>query len=288
MLLFAKDISLKNHHHALEGEDIGLKAYMNYQRKLFPYTIFRAGLDLAYKELDDILNFVDNQFKPPSNSPRTDYPKDIDQWFHEQYPWTSNFMSRDAVHSTLVVLIQSMESTRNYQSMNVYHWMVLYDVIHNVLTFYNDLLTFSPDRAGDIKLSQGVKIYFDDFVNNFWSCLDFMILSKADYPHEQLLVRNNKIEKAIHEKIQEGDTPPVALEKTAGTFNIREVTLSCLRHDPVTEQSLEFKTLPMEEDPYSYLYQKTAASKGLSVIDYEYTINYELFKKTKATLAIEG
>ena len=88
--------------------------------------------------------------------------------------------------------------------------------------------------------------------------------------------------------IQEGDTPPVALEKTAGTFNISEATLSCLRRDPITERSLEFKTLYMEEDPCSYLYQKTPTSKGLSVIDYEYMINYELVKKTTAISTIEG
>ena len=281
MLLFAKDINLKDHFHPFENSEPEFKAYMDYQRSLFPYTIFRGGLDLAYKELDDILNFVDNQFRPPPDSSRTDYPADVDQWFSEQYPWASNFMKKDAVHSTLVVLIRSMESTRDYQHMNTYHRMVLYDVIHNVVKFYNDLLTFSPDRSNDLKLSQKNRINFDDFVNNYWCFLDFMILSKPDYPHERLLEKNRRIEQAVHEKILEGDPAPTALEKTAKTFNLEQSTLACLRRDPVTDRSLELKTIPMDEEPYSYLYQDVPGGKGSSVLDHEYLANYELFKKTK-------
>ena len=60
MLIFAKDIGKRDHKHALEDKLPELKQYMEYQRKLFPYTIVRAGLDLAYKELDDILDFIEN------------------------------------------------------------------------------------------------------------------------------------------------------------------------------------------------------------------------------------
>ena len=56
MIIFSKDIGQRDHIHVLEDKLPDLKDYMNYQRKLFPYTIVRAGLDLAYKEVDDILN----------------------------------------------------------------------------------------------------------------------------------------------------------------------------------------------------------------------------------------
>ncbi|MBT3921622.1 MAG: hypothetical protein HOF21_03505, partial [Nitrospina sp.] len=59
MLIFAKEIGQREHHHALEEKLPEIKQYMEYQRKLFPYTVVRAGLDLAYKEVDDIMNFVD-------------------------------------------------------------------------------------------------------------------------------------------------------------------------------------------------------------------------------------
>ena len=52
MLIFAKDITEREHKHSREGQDPELKAYMEYQRKLFPYTIVRAGLDLASTALE--------------------------------------------------------------------------------------------------------------------------------------------------------------------------------------------------------------------------------------------
>ena len=74
MLIFSKDIGQRDHIHALEDKLPNLKGYMEYQRKLFPYTIVRAGLDLAYKEVDDILSFIDNDYRPPTDSNRQEYP----------------------------------------------------------------------------------------------------------------------------------------------------------------------------------------------------------------------
>ncbi len=70
MLIFAKDITQRDHKHSQEENDAELQQYMEYQRKLFPYTVIRAGLDLAYKELDDILVYLDNESKPPADSAR--------------------------------------------------------------------------------------------------------------------------------------------------------------------------------------------------------------------------
>ena len=281
VLLFAKDISVKDHKHLKEEQDRSLKSYMEYQRNLFPYTVFRAGLDLAYKELDDILNYVDNQYRPLPDSPRKEYPADVGEWFRNQYPWSSNFLNQDAVHTTLVILIQGMESYRTYERLNAYHWMVLYDVVHNAVQFYNDLLTFSPDRVTDIRMSQKVRIHFDDFINNYWCRLDFMILSKPDYPHERLLELNYDIETVIRDRINEGDSPPLALEKAALRFNLEETTVACLRHDLINPKLLELKGFSMEEDPYAHLYHKAPGETELSVVDLEYSLNHELFKKSK-------
>ena len=52
MLIFSKDIGQRDHIHALEDKLPNLKGYMEYQRKLFPYTIVRAGLDpVSYTHL---------------------------------------------------------------------------------------------------------------------------------------------------------------------------------------------------------------------------------------------
>ncbi len=284
MLVFAKDINLKNYNHALEDSDSELKNYMDYQRKLFPYTIFRAGLDLAYKELDDILNYVDNGYKPPTDSPRKEFPEDVDDWFKQQYPWSSAFLNKDAVHSVLVVLIKGMESFRSYEFLNAYHWMVMYDVVQNAVSFYNDLLTFSPDRATDIKLSQKIPIKFDDFVNNYWIKLDFMIMSKPDYPHERLLAKNRPIEETIRELMNDGNNPADALEKVAQKFSLELATLSCLRHETVTEKMLELRSAPMAEDPYKIMYETCSENgqlKGLTNLDADYFNNYQLLKAQK-------
>ena len=95
MLIFSKDIGQRDHIHALEDKLPNLKGYMEYQRKLFPYTIVRAGLDLAYKEVDDILSFIDNDYRPPTDSNRQEYPSDVDQWYQQRFPWSSAFLKID-------------------------------------------------------------------------------------------------------------------------------------------------------------------------------------------------
>ena len=86
MLIFAKDISQRDFVHSAEDRDPDIKEYMSYQRSLFPYTIVRAGLDLAYKELDDILNYVENDNQPPADSNRQEYPSDIPGRYRTRFP----------------------------------------------------------------------------------------------------------------------------------------------------------------------------------------------------------
>ena len=159
--------------------------------------------------------------------------------------------------------------------------MVLYDVVHNVVVFYNELLTFSPDRATDIKLSQKTPIKFGDFINNYWIKLDFMVMSKPDYSHDRLLSKNRPIEGAIRELINDGNNPADALEKVAKKFTIETATLSCLRHEKVTVKMLELRSAPMNEDPYGVLRGPcvdNAELKGLTNLDADYFYNYQLFK----------
>ena len=251
---------------------------MEYQRNLFPHTIVRAGLDLAYKDLDDILSYIDNNYSPPTDSTRKEYPTDVPAWYQNHYPWTSNFMNMENVHSMLVILITALENTRTLEIMNSYHWMVLYDIVHNTIKFYNDLLTFSKERIRDLCLSKEVPINFDDFINNYWDHLDFMIMSKPDYPHAHLLERNREIEKEIQKLLTEGHTPAIALEKIADSFKLDEYTLACLHHKPMNAELMELKTT--DEDPYIDLYKKIPGNPPIgeiSIIDREYTKNYKFF-----------
>ena len=166
MLIFSKDIGQRDHIHALEDKLPNLKGYMEYQRKLFPYTIVRAGLDLAYKEVDDILSFIDNDYRPPTDSNRQEYPSDVDQWYQQRFPWSSAFLKMEDMHYTLVTLVKAMDSFRTHETANSYHWMVLYDSVHNITKVYNSLIRENSDQSRDIHLSSGVNVDFDDFINN--------------------------------------------------------------------------------------------------------------------------
>jgi len=282
MLIFAKDIRKKGHKHSREEIDPGLKEYMDYQRSLFPFTIVRSALDLAYKDIDDLLSYVDNNYRPPDDSQRKEFPEDIPGWYQDHYPWASHFMDMENAHSMLVVLITAMENTRVLGIMNAYHWMVVYDVVRNMVKFHNDLLSFSREQADTLRLSKGVAIDFDDFVNNYWSRLDFMIMSKPDYPHARLMERNREIEKEIQKLMAEGDTPETALGKIAQLFGLDEYALACLRHDPMNAKLMELS--PAEEDPYVHLYQALPGNPPIgeiSVIDAEYAMNYKFFLDQK-------
>ena len=276
MLILAKDLSLKEPKHCAENRDSEIKEYMEYQRKLFPYTIVRAGLDLAYKELDDILNFVDNDHQPPADSNRQEYPADIPGWYRTRFPWASAFMDMEDLHSMLVVLIKAMDSFRTRERMNTYHLMVLYDAVHSIVELYNHLLKDTPDRARDIRLSQDMPVDFDDFINNYWPHVDFMILSQPDYAHERHLERKKKIEQEIQQRMADGEEPIKALEGSAGTFNLDASSLHLLRRDPVLPELLALESVPLNENPFSQMNEEMREDPRLGpmpLVDAEYLAN---------------
>ena len=279
MLIFAKEIGQREHHHELEDKLPELKQYMEYQRKLFPYTVVRAGLDLAYKEVDDIMNFVDNDYHPPADSSRQEYPADVPQWYKNRFPWTSAFLKMEDMHFILVTLIKAMDSFRTYESASAYHWPVLYDCSHNIIQVYNSLVRDDPGNSRDIHLSNGVEVSFDDFINNYWFDLDFMIFSQADYPHARHQKRKNLIEEEIKDIMSEGVEPLIALEKLEAPFKLDDSTLKLLRRDPVETQYLELKSTPETGDQFDRIYKEYVEDPQhgkLSVIDAEYLTNFPL------------
>ena len=271
MLIFAKDISQREHKHALEDKLPELKQYMEYQRKLFPYTVVRAGLDLAYKELDDIMNFIDNDHRPPEDSSRREYPADVKQWYKSRFPWASAFLKMEDMHFALVVLVKAMDSFRTHESANAYHWAVLYDSVHNIIQVYNDLIRNDPGNSRDIHLSNAVEVNFDDFINNYWPNLDFMIFSQADYPHACHQERKGSLEEEIKDVMSEGVEPLVALEKLDTPLD--SSTLKLLRRDTVETRFLELKSVTDTGNEFDSIYKEFVENSQhgrLSVIDAEY------------------
>ncbi len=276
MLIFAKDIGQRDHRHELEDTLPELKQYMEYQRKLFPYTIVRAGLDLAYKELDDIMDFVENDYQPPADSSRQEYPSDIKQWYAQRFPWTSAFMKMEDMHFILVSLVKAMDSFRTCETANAYHWPVLYDSVHNIVRVYNNLIQNDPGNSRDIHLSSGIEVNFDDFINNYWFDLDFMIFSQADYPHARHQGRKNSIEEEIKDIMSEGIEPLVALEKLDGALKLDESTLRLLRRDPVETRFLELKSASQIGNEFDGLHKEFREDPQygrIKIIDAEYLTN---------------
>ena len=273
MLIFSKDIGQRDHIHALEDKLPELKQYMEYQRKLFPYTVVRAGLDLAYKELDDILDFIENGYRPPENSSRREYPTDVNQWYKSRFPWSSAFLKMEEMHFALVVLVKAMDSFGTHEKINAYHWSVLYDSVHNIIQVYNDLIQNDPGNSRDIHLSNAVEVNFDDFINNYWPDLDFMVFSQADYPHARHQERKNLLEEEIKDIMSEGIEPLVALEKLDHPFKLDQATLKLLRRDPVDTRLLELKGIPDTGSEFDSIYNKYVEDPQhgkLRVIDAEY------------------
>jgi len=282
MLIFAKDISNRDHQHSREDQDLELKAYMEYQRKLFSYTIVRAGLDLAYKELDDILAYQDNGHQPPPDSSRKEYPADIPEWYKTRFPWSSAFLKMEDMHFALVTMVKAMDSFRTEEAVNSYHLAVLYDATHNIVEIYNGLLKQNADQARDIHLSNSVPVSFDDFINNYWQNLDFMILSQPDFPHAVRIQRNREIEDEIKNLMADGIEPLKALETIAPTFHLHATTLAMLRRDPVKTDDLSLNSNIQKADTFSGLYEEISESSNgekISVIDAEYQKSFEFARE---------
>ena len=286
MLIFDKDISHRDFIHSVEDQDQNIKKYMSYQRCLFPYTIVRAGLDLAYKELDDILNYLGNGNQPTEDSSRQEYPTDIPDWYQSRFPWTAGFIKIEDMHSLLVILIQAMDSFRTHEKMNTYHLMVLYDSVHNIIELYNGLLKEAPEKARDIHLSQDKPVFFDDFVNNYWPHLDFMVLSQPDYEHARHLERKQKIELAIQQRMADGEEPIKALEKTSALFNIDESSIHLLRRDKISQKNFVLNPVSLNANPYDSLSEEVESDTKFGLmpqIDSEFIINMHHQRDSRTT-----
>ena len=125
------------------------------------------------------------------------------------------------MHFALVTMVKAMDSFRTGETPNAYHLAILYDAVHNIVNVYNSMLKESDNQARDIHLSSDVPVSFDDFINNYWPNLDFMILSQPDFPHTGHRQRNREIEDEIKDLMADGVEPLKALEQTAGKFDLK-------------------------------------------------------------------
>ena len=182
------------------------------------------------------------------------------------------------MHFTLVTLVKAMDSFRTYETVNSYHWTVLYDSVHNIIQVYNNLIREKPEQSRDIHLSNEVEVDFDDFINNYWLNLDFMIFSQADFPHARHMERKESIEEAIKEAMAEGEEPLRVLENLGPELELDEATLKLLRRDPIETRLLELTSQSENGKQYEGLYKKkieTPKYGNVVFIDAEYLTNHK-------------
>ena len=185
------------------------------------------------------------------------------------------------MHSLLVLLIKAMDSFRTYEKGNTYHWTVLYDSTRNIVKVYNEMLSADPSHARDIQLSQGVEVNFEDFVNNYWPHLEFMVLSKPDFAHTRLMERVLQVEDFVKERMADGEAPLIALEQAGKQYDLDPATLYLLKRDPISPDLAALETFPLKESPFESISQIIPGSDdsplaGLSLVDVEYEKNFQL------------
>ena len=190
------------------------------------------------------------------------------------------------MHNLLVILIQAMDSFRTHERMNTYHLVALYDSVHNIIELYNELLKDSPEKARDIHLSQDQPVFFDDFINNYWPHLDWMILSKPDYEHAKHIERKQKIELAIQQRIGDGEEPIKALESTSELLSVDESSFNILKRGLILQKHFELKSIPLNSNPYQLLNKEIASGTKfglMPLIDSEFISNMYRQKKSSTT-----
>ena len=155
--------------------------------------------------------------------------------------------------------------------------------MQNIVEIYNGLLKQHADQARDIHLSSGIEVSFDDFINNYWQNLDFMILSQPDFPHAVRIGRNREIEEDIKNLMADGVEPLKALETIASTFHLHATTLAMLRRDPVKTDDLNLNSNIQQADTFKGLYEEISESSNggkISFIDREYQKSFEISRET--------
>ena len=153
---------------------------------------------------------------------------------------------------------------------------------HNIVNVYNELLLTNFNSARDIRLSNNIEVRFEDFINNYWPHLEFMILSQPDYPHARLMERIHRIEEAIKESLGDGTPPLEALEQASARHAFNPASLPLLRRDAIDPKWVELIAQPLDQQGYAHLKETVPEGSpcaGLPAIDAEYEMNFQLTRK---------
>ena len=269
MLAFAKDITQNNPSHPEESKNSELKEYMDYQRTLNHERLIYHALDQAKTSLQsNMTEFENDQEK-------------LESYLKKSFPISNRpLKSADTIIFMLRKLINGHNSTNNWYKMNSYYHALAYDCMKSFITVYNITLQEDPEKAEAFKISEGMEVDFDDWVNLFFPDLDFHIgidLEGSQYPFSK---RNKAIEEKINQEMNNEKTFEEALQTIKGKYEIDDSSINFLQNKEISKKDMELFYTSAENPIYEYLTEKESGSwggvEGESLLDQAYYLGSTL------------
>lgn len=264
MLAFAKDITKNKPTHPEESNYPQLKVYMEYQRKLNHDRLVYHSLEKAKDLLRKIMDEGDQE-KQKSR-------------FKEAFPFSHEFANPDLLMLMLRKLVNAQNSTNNWYRINQYYFAVLYDCIERFVKTYNQLLKSQPEKAKEYKVSDGVEVDFDDWIQLYFPNLDFLVGKKPAHTHYVFMRRNEAILAALSAEMKGGKTKETALEAVKDEFGIEPAAIKVILSKPVDHKDLELFYTSVENPIYEHLYDANSSAgfmDGESLIEHSYFLAHQ-------------
>ena len=268
MLAFDKDITRNNHQHPEEEKYPELKAYMDYQRKLDHQRIIYHSLDRAKARLQECIQ----ESLGDENKQK--------EYLQKEFLLTHDIADADTIIRMLRKLINAHNATNNWYKMNSWHYALVYDCMNNFITFYNQMVQETPEKADELNISGGEEIDFPDWVQLYFPDIDFHIGKPTSYGGYPLAKRNKSIEDEIDKKVKEGSSFEDALLSLKEEYSIEESSINFILGKKIQENDLELFYTSIENPIYDYLLEKVDESEGsangLTYLDQAYGLSVQL------------
>jgi transcriptional regulator of NAD metabolism len=268
MLAFDKDITRKNPQHPEEEKYPELKAYMDYQRKLDNQGIVYHSLDRAKARLQECI-----QESMGDEGKQNEHLK-------KEFLLTHDIADADTIIRMLRKLLNAHNATTSWYKMNVWYYALVYDCMNNFITFYNQMVEETPDKADELNISGGEEIDFPDWVELYFPDIDFHIGKPTSYGKYPLAKRNKSIEEEIEKKVKEGSSYEEALTSLKEEYSIEESSITFILGQKIQEKDMELYFTSSENPIYDYLLEKVdegeGSSSGLTYLDQAYGLCVQL------------
>ena len=269
MLAFAKDITQKNPNHPEESKNSELKAYMDYQRTLNHERLIYHALEYAKTSLQSSMTECENDQEKLESYLKKNFPLSL-----------GSIKNADTCIFMLRKLINGHNSSNNWYKMNTYYHALVYDCIKSFVDIYNSKVRETPEKAEELKISDGGEVDFDDWVNLFLPDLDFHIGKDLSGPQYPFAKRNKGIEEKIKVATNNGKSFEDALLEVKDEYDIDDSSINFLQNKEINKENMELFYTSVENPIYEYLTEKEDGSwgavEGESLLDQAYYLGSTL------------